>query len=245
MTAPVRRLRREALNADRRGGGSPDWTMTFADMMSLLMGFFLLLLSFSTIDPVRFVDVSGRVQGTFGGKVPVVPASAGPSAPPGQAGDRPLPRPDAEVRAAIASAISSWQRTVEGAVPVSVFDSYRGVEVTLPADRLFTTGSDHLLPTASGLLALVSQQLHDSAADRVLSIEVAAENSPPDSPQYEDGLNLAMARAIAVFGHLTSLDPRQRTRIVPGASFPREQRAPQVVLIFESPDVRPSGGRSR
>jgi chemotaxis protein MotB len=45
---------------------SPPWLMTFADLMVLLMCFFVLMLSFSEMDPERFKVMSGALNETFG-----------------------------------------------------------------------------------------------------------------------------------------------------------------------------------
>lgn len=44
----------------------PAWVMTFADLMSLLMCFFVLLLSFSEIDAQRFKQIAGELAKAFG-----------------------------------------------------------------------------------------------------------------------------------------------------------------------------------
>jgi chemotaxis protein MotB len=44
----------------------PPWIVTFADMVMLLLAFFVLLLSFSDLDPTRFHDVSGSLQKSLG-----------------------------------------------------------------------------------------------------------------------------------------------------------------------------------
>ena len=44
----------------------PPWIVTFADMVMLLLAFFVLLLSFSDLDPTRFQDVSGSLQKSLG-----------------------------------------------------------------------------------------------------------------------------------------------------------------------------------
>ncbi len=44
----------------------PPWIVTFADMITLLLAFFVLLLSFSDLDPNRFRDVSGSLQKSLG-----------------------------------------------------------------------------------------------------------------------------------------------------------------------------------
>jgi chemotaxis protein MotB len=46
--------------------GLPPWLATFADLMSLLMCFFVLLLSFATIDAVRFKKMAESMRDAFG-----------------------------------------------------------------------------------------------------------------------------------------------------------------------------------
>lgn len=46
--------------------GSPAWMATFADLMSLLMCFFVLLLSFSEMDVLKFKQLAGSMREAFG-----------------------------------------------------------------------------------------------------------------------------------------------------------------------------------
>jgi chemotaxis protein MotB len=46
--------------------GAPAWVMTFADLMSLLMCFFVLLLAFSEMDLLKFKQVAGSMSQAFG-----------------------------------------------------------------------------------------------------------------------------------------------------------------------------------
>jgi len=46
--------------------GAPGWMCTFADMMSLLLCFFILLLSFATMDEVKYEEVAGSLEKAFG-----------------------------------------------------------------------------------------------------------------------------------------------------------------------------------
>ncbi len=46
--------------------GAPAWVMTFADLMSLLMCFFVLLLSFATMDVIRFKQMAASMKNAFG-----------------------------------------------------------------------------------------------------------------------------------------------------------------------------------
>ena len=47
--------------------GAPEWMNTFADMMSLLLTFFVLLLSFANMDIQKFKDAMSSVQGALVG----------------------------------------------------------------------------------------------------------------------------------------------------------------------------------
>ncbi|NQD36890.1 OmpA family protein [Permianibacter sp. IMCC34836] len=46
--------------------GAPSWMVTFADLMSLLLCFFVLLLSFSTMDAERFKAIAESLQASLG-----------------------------------------------------------------------------------------------------------------------------------------------------------------------------------
>jgi chemotaxis protein MotB len=53
----------ETSNEDK---GAPKWVVTFADLMSLLLCFFVLLLSFSEIDRQKYKQVAGSLEKAFG-----------------------------------------------------------------------------------------------------------------------------------------------------------------------------------
>lgn len=46
--------------------GAPAWMVTFADLMSLLLCFFVLLLSFSTMDVIKFKAIAASLQTSLG-----------------------------------------------------------------------------------------------------------------------------------------------------------------------------------
>ena len=61
--------------------GIPAWVVTFADLISLLMCFFVLLLSFSEIDAQKFKQIAGELSKAFGvqREVPVLEVPMGTS----------------------------------------------------------------------------------------------------------------------------------------------------------------------
>jgi chemotaxis protein MotB len=60
-------------------GGAPAWMATFADMATLLMAFFVLILSFAHVNVPKFKNVSGSMQMAFGVQT-LIPVIEPPSA---------------------------------------------------------------------------------------------------------------------------------------------------------------------
>ena len=56
----------EEIEESNEEGGGAGWVMTFADLMSLLMCFFVLLLSFSEMDVLKFKRLAGSMKQAFG-----------------------------------------------------------------------------------------------------------------------------------------------------------------------------------
>ena len=48
--------------AKRKAAGAPSWMVTFADMMSLLLALFVLMLSFSVMDAKRYEQIAGTMR---------------------------------------------------------------------------------------------------------------------------------------------------------------------------------------
>ena len=56
----------DAAVKEEESRGVPAWVMTFADLMTLLMCFFVLLLAFSEMDAAKFKQLSGSMKDAFG-----------------------------------------------------------------------------------------------------------------------------------------------------------------------------------
>jgi chemotaxis protein MotB len=62
MSAPAEELEHEC----ECDPGAPQWMATFADLSTLLMSFFVLLLAFSEMDVAKFKQLSGSMKNAFG-----------------------------------------------------------------------------------------------------------------------------------------------------------------------------------
>ena len=54
------------LEQNEGSGGGAGWIMTFADLMTLLLCFFVLMLSFSEMDVAKFKQLMGSMREAFG-----------------------------------------------------------------------------------------------------------------------------------------------------------------------------------
>ncbi len=235
-------FRRAAADEGEARPAGPDWLMTFADTMSLMLGFFVLLLSFSTFDETNFREVSGGVQATFGGQRPPEPTPPEPAAHDvAQTGDAPLDRTAAPSVDALRGSVERWDQETRGAMALRIFSTYRGLEITVPADRVFEADSDRVLESASGLLQFLARALSTQAPDRRLLLVVPRESGRPAAPQFEDAWGLAMARALSARQSLLGLSPSVPPHRVVGtaAGSGDFETTAQLTVVFEKSDVRP------
>src|SRR5262245_58836956 len=54
------------LAVDESEEGAPAWFVSFADLMSLLLTFFVFLVSFSQMDLAKFKELAGSLEQAFG-----------------------------------------------------------------------------------------------------------------------------------------------------------------------------------
>ena len=69
----------EPMECEPCKSGSPAWMATFADMATLLMAFFVLILSFAHVNVPKYKEVSGSMRSRFGVQV-LVPIVEAPTA---------------------------------------------------------------------------------------------------------------------------------------------------------------------
>lgn len=55
-----------AKKAKKKSGGAPEWMVTYSDMVTLLLTFFVLLLSMANMDQIKFSQAAGSLKGAFG-----------------------------------------------------------------------------------------------------------------------------------------------------------------------------------
>jgi chemotaxis protein MotB len=180
--------------------GAPAWMTTFADLMSLLLCFFVLMLSFSEMDRKLFKVLSGSLKEAFGvqHKVRVWDMPKGMNI---ISTDFKNPQflshqLENELRSAI--------RTAKAKGAANVTEGESSVKVTLPDHVLFPLGSADLKPQARPILDELRKVLRNSP-NRVI-VTGHTDDLPIRTAQFPSNWELSAARAGAVIRHFLAED---------------------------------------
>ncbi|MFG6157951.1 flagellar motor protein MotB [Halomonas sp. 1390] len=212
-----------ARQRSRSGNEIPAWMVTYADLMSLLLCFFVLLLSFAEIDLERFKQLAGEMSRAFGVQrdVPAETIPKGTSA----VMDRfspaePEPTLRDEVRQTTSrerplldthrlreQRLKALQRRLEERLRPAIAEG--GVKVARDGSSVvirvneqgsFPSGSAEVTPSFAALL----DDLSDTLADAPGSIAVRGhtDNVPVRSARYASNWNLSAMRSSVVANRL-------------------------------------------
>ena len=154
------------------------WLTTFADMMTLLMTFFVLLFAMSTLDPVKLANFGDSTKKGNVKKTKKVSLS----------------QINKEVKKLVV------EQELQSQVKVSM--DARGVTLGIASDLAFGSGTATLSgPIKSFLVKLVGTM---EKATYAIAVEGHTDNDPIRSSQFPSNWELSASRASAVIRYLTS-----------------------------------------
>jgi chemotaxis protein MotB len=206
---------------DEAEPGAPAWMTTFGDLMSILLCFFVLLVSVSTVDIIRFEAILDSLRGTFGTSRPEEGTFV-------QLSDRIMEslthaerrdREDSD-RALEGDLLKAVQR-VRVAGSVEVESGEGGVRVIVDGDLLFAPGSAAINPRAFIFLDELGAVMR--AHDHKVAVE-GHTDSTPVKRSYPGNFHLSSSRALAVllyFVDVTNLPPDRVSAVAYGDTRPR------------------------
>ncbi|HOE66161.1 MAG TPA: flagellar motor protein MotB [Candidatus Hydrogenedentes bacterium] len=173
---------------------APPWIVTYADMMSLLLAFFILLVAFSAIDLQKARDALKSVQEALG-----TGALFRESSPEGASSNGSQAPLDGNTVERAARQLRQRLQILGKAEDVRIdLDEQGGLRIALPSRALFDSASAELRPDAFDALRAVGELL---AGLPQADIQVAGhtDNRPlKNSPIYRDNYDLSFARAMGV-----------------------------------------------
>ncbi len=213
--------------------GAPAWMATFGDLMSLLLTFFVLLMSFASMDVRRFAAVTGSVRDAFGvqnvhpGQIEslsdsIVTFSDREATPYVAVIDSPMDARRQE-RQRVQSRVQAMLRSQRLERIVEVEETPRGVVVRVPGQLLFEAGASELSLESQIFLREMSEVIKEFP-DQV-AVEGHSDPSPVGSSKFRSNFELSAARAVAALDYLVTVggvDPKRLRATGYGATRPIE-----------------------
>jgi chemotaxis protein MotB len=183
--------------------GAPEWMVTFADLMSLLLTFFVLLLSFSSMEVSKFNTLSGAVRSAFGLRSPLDISNrpSGSKLMPNKAPSENTTERKQEKEKLMIVKMREALETAGLSEHGNVKVTDEGVVLELEGDVAFASGRSELNEAALPLLAELGEML--TGAEGQLRIEGHTDNVPIRNSRFPSNWELSGARAGAVVRHLT------------------------------------------
>lgn len=195
---------------EQEEGGSPAWMATYSDLATLLLTFFVLLLSFANMDAQQFREALGSVREAFGVTYVDPGHFAARSTTIVELGDsngKTVLKESSALRA-VKDAVA--RRGLAGEVEVSAEE--RGIVLRVRDQILFDVGSDVVREEGIPVLEKVADLALDFQGR--IAIEGHTDNRPISTLRFPSNWELSAFRATAVLGHLVSHGvPRERLGI--------------------------------
>mgnify|MGYP001818530806 CR=1 FL=1 len=233
--------------------GAPMWMCTFGDLMSLLLCFFVLLLSFSEMDKAKYKQVAGSMEKAFG----VQRRTRVMESP---KGIKMIAR-DFDQEAIATRLKEEIGRELEEAFQKDLYDVRDQLDVGLEQDNLvirmmgestFASGSADIHRKTRPLLTKIGQIIAKAKKDIVIAGHT--DNVPIHSGRgpYTSNLRLSSARAAAVAELLLSsskLDPAHLSTMGFGEYRPiadnataegRQKNRRVEIIVGNIPKTRPA-----
>lgn len=199
---------------------APFWMTTFSDMATLLLTFFVLIVSMSTIEVKKFQEALSYFTGHTGILMQTFPIKS--------------PRLNTQkdkqkekIRAIRYEKIQQYikEQGLEDKVQVNLTES--GMHVIIIDSLMFPSGEAELTPEARKVLKAISGILEDDV--EAVIVEGHTDNVPIRSTQYPSNWELSAARAASVVRYLLSLNhalpPERYMAVGYGEFHPRASNA--------------------
>ncbi len=182
--------KRKRQEEEDSGNGAPGWMVTYGDMMTLLLTFFVLLISFSSIQEVEFEKAMGSLKRALG----VLPMRSGLQRK--VHFYRQAQKAEEEVLDGVLKMQKQLEENgLEGEVKIDITE--KGVHIVISDPILFDLGSDRLKTEVVTPLDIVADLLRQSPGSEVL-VEGHTDNWPIKSERFPTNWELSSARALAV-----------------------------------------------
>ena len=201
-------------NRNKRKNNSPGWIVTYADMMALLLTFFIILVSISTADQKKYKAVAESMEGAFGAdgklslkrsdkeqemmqeskKADFIKPPSKEMQPENKSGAEDPSQDNLNVIRVETVTKLLAKEIQQGTVQVEVKDS--SVVMRFPERVAFPSGSDELNESFDSAIGNLVKVLTKLRGD--VTISGHTDNRPIDTFRFRSNWELSSARAVSV-----------------------------------------------
>ena len=204
------RRKKEAHNEE---GSRDRWLITYSDLITLLMIFFILMYTMSQVDAQKYAAVANSLSVVLTGQAMSVLDTQGPSLIEGLSGQDMPQNQDGfeqgqleEVKKLVTEFIAAKDQeaqqgmTNSQAIKLSehiiVYEQERGLVISFKDALLFPSGSDQLTPHAAAIIAEVGRTLTN--LPNYIRVEGHTDNLPINTSRFASNWELSVLRSATV-----------------------------------------------
>lgn len=200
--------KKKAKQEDPEKENSERWLLTYADMITLLMLFFIILWAMSQVDQHKFDEMTEAFQTIFqGSNLGYILQASNAKASKGSFDEGRQQRDPSKTRKEMRNALMTvLDQRMRNFIPQHQYDVTEvqdGLKITLYSDVFFAPGSAEVPREAIPLMQKVVESLMEIPNN--IRIEGHTDASPVPNLTYRDNWQLSTARALSVVNIFASL----------------------------------------
>ena len=180
---------------DRRRPSHERWLVSYADFITLLFAFFVVMYSAAQLDKRRAGKLATAIQTAFQqyGSLPPKPAETGGLAPVGDPGTLPVGNTDENEFRLLRARVQQTMAPEIASGDVAVRETGDGLIVSLREVGFFETGSADIRASSLPAFERLADLLRESTSD--IRIEGHTDNVPIHNAHFSSNWDLSTARA--------------------------------------------------
>jgi len=209
---------RRSRNEDPQRPGAPLWFVTFSDIVTLLLGFFIAIVSFSNIEIESYRKAMESFRGALHSPFSGSTISAGPGIPSTSENLY-----DAYEVVEAANEIKRLVKTLPSQEGIELETQPEGVKITLSNPVIFDEGSNDMKSGAIDLLGEIATIIKKHEPTEVM-IEGHTDDTPIHTARYPSNWELSAARALSVLAlfQAQGIPPQKLVAVGYGEYRPRK-----------------------
>ncbi|MGB6178883.1 flagellar motor protein MotB [Carnobacterium sp.] len=234
---------------EQKAESSGGWIVTFSDLMSLLLTFFILLYSMSSVSEAKFLEASQSLQmalnGRGGGTTILTDSTSIVEEPPASPTEEAI-NPEIEE---LYEKVTGYVEENDMTSKVSVEMDKDGVYVDIQESVLFSSGSADVSEPGKQTLSVLAELVNSLKNDLV--IEGYTDDVPIRNSNFSNNWELSSGRAISVLRYLSEqekVDPKrlsakgygEYTPSVPNNTDANRaiNRRVNIVIVYDSQEAK-------